>query len=231
MTNLFSLCRLVVIAYLSWVMPELIAREMKSPEKEPHPEITIRVYNYIEAPQQTISRTKMAIAKILNRAGVMTRWIDCPVSSMATDDHGACQERMWSTELALMIFHKFKLPNGVSRESHLGAAEVFSNRQPGHYIYLSYDHIRDSDFSGGLCSADTLAGVAVHEIGHVLFRSNDHSPTGLMRARWDRQDFQNAAIGNLLFTPRQAEIIQAEVAARAKQAEVEGSSAGNIWPK
>jgi hypothetical protein len=127
-----------------------------------------------------------------------------------------------------MIVHKFKLPNGVSRDTQLGYAEVFSNRQPGHYIYLSYDNIRDSAHAGGLCPSDTLAEVAVHEIGHVLFRSSDHSPTGLMRARWDRQDFQNAAIGNLLFTPRQAEIIQAEVSARMKEAEAEGNSAANI---
>ena len=231
MTQRFSFCRLVVIVHLVAAMPELTAREVISPDKGRHPEITIWVYNYAEAPQQTVTRMKMEIAKILNQAGVMTRWIDCPISSSATEDQAACQERMLPSELAIMIFHKFKLPNGVSRDTHLGYAEVFSNRQPGHYVYLSYDHIRDSEYSGRFCSPDTLAAVAAHEIGHVLFRSIEHSPTGLMRARWDRQDFQNAAIGNLLFTPRQAEIIQAEVAARMKGAEAEGSNAGNIWPK
>jgi hypothetical protein len=227
----FSFCRLAVIVHLVAAMPELTAEEVMRPDKGRHLEITIRVYNYAEAPQQTLTGTKMEIAKILDRAGVMTRWIDCSVSSTTTEDPAACQERMLSTELAIMIFHKFKLPNGVSRDTHLGSAEVLSNRQPGHYIYLSYDHIRDSDDFGGFCLPETLAEVAAHEIGHVLFRSIDHSPTGLMRARWDRQDFQNAAIGNLLFTPRQAEMIQAEVAKRIKEAEAEGSNAGNIWPR
>jgi hypothetical protein len=231
MTQGFSFCRLVVILHLVAAMPELIAREVMSPDRGSHLEIKIRVYNYAEAPQRTITRTKMEIAEILNQAGVMTRWIDCPISSTQAEDHAACQDRMLPTELAIMIFHKFKLPNGVSRDTHLGYAEVFSNRQPGHYIYLSYDHIRDSEFPGGFCSPETLAEVAVHEIGHVLFRSSDHSPTGLMRARWDRQDFRNAAIGNLLFMPRQAEIIQAEVAARMRAAEAEGSIADSMWPK
>ncbi len=231
MTRLFSFCRFVVIVHLVAVMPELTAREVMSPDEGRHLEITIWVYNYAQAPQQTVTRTKMEIAKILNQAGVTTRWIDCPISSTATEDQAACQERMLPSELAIMIFHKFKIPNGVSRDTQLGSAEVLSNRQPGHYVYLSYDHIRDSDYSGRSCSPETLAEVAAHEIGHVLFRSIDHSPTGLMRAKWDRQDFQNAAIGNLLFTPRQAEIIRAEVAARIREAEAEGSNAGNIWPK
>ncbi len=228
MTQGFSFCRLAVVVHLVAVMPELTAREVMSADRGRHPEITIWVYNYAEAPQQTVTRMKMEIAKILNHAGVMTRWIDCASSSTGTEDQAACQERMLPSELAIMIFHKFKLPNGVSRDTHLGSAEVFSNRQPGHYIYLSYDHVRDSGYTGGVCSPDILAAVAAHEIGHALFRSIDHSPTGLMRARWDRQDFQNAAIGNLLFTPRQAEIIQAEVAMRIKAAEAEGSNAGNI---
>jgi len=173
-------------------------------EKADHLEITIRVHNYAEIPQQTVTRTKLEIAKIMKQAGVMTQWIDCPSSLSETEEHGACQERMSSTDLAIMILHKFKLPNGASRDTHLGSAEVLTNRQPGHYVYLSYDHIRDSVYPAGSCSPEILAEVAVHEIGHVLFRSVDHSPTGLMRARWDRQDFQNAATGNLFFTPQQA---------------------------
>ena len=67
-----------MIVHLVAVMPELTAREVMSPDKGRHLEITIWVYNYAEAPQQTVTRTKMEIAKILNQAGVTTRWIDCP---------------------------------------------------------------------------------------------------------------------------------------------------------
>jgi hypothetical protein len=190
-----------------------------------HPGITIWVYNYAEAPQKTVTSAKMEIARILNQAEVMTEWIDCPISSSEAEEHAACRERMLPTDLAIMIQHKFKLPNGASRDTYLGSADLFSNRQPGHYIYMSYDHIRDSVYPGGAASPEILAEVAVHEIAHVLFRSIDHSPAGLMRARWDRQDLQNAAIGNLLFTPQQAEIIRAEVAARARLAETERNSA------
>ncbi len=219
---------LAVLGYFITAMPEVIAHERMNPEGRRPAEISIRVYNYADVPQQIVAITKMEIAKILNQAGVMSRWIDCPASSNATEDQAACQERMASAELAIMIFRKFKPPNGVTRDTQLGSAEVLSNRQPGHYVYLSYDHIMESSYLGGLCSPETLAQVAVHEIGHVLFRSTEHSPTGIMRARWDRQDFKNAVTANLLFTPQQAETLQAEVSVRTKEAAAEGSRSGNL---
>ena len=188
-----------------------------NPLQQRHPEITLWIYNYAQVPQQTVTKAKMEMAKILSQAGIMTEWIDCPISSSEAEENAACQQRMRSTELAIMILHKVKLPSGASRDTYLGTAEVLTNRRPGHYIYLSYDNIRDSFYSGGISSAEILAGVAVHEIGHALFRSIEHSPAGLMRAKWDRQDLQNIAMGRLFFTPQQAEILQAEVAARANE--------------
>jgi hypothetical protein len=227
----FRFCSLAAIVYLVAAIPAF-TRERLILSTGSQPEITIRIYDYAGLQPRAIAETRTQITRILNYARVMTRWIECPTSWVATEeDSAACQQRMLPSELAIMIFHKFKLPNGVRRDSHLGYAEVFSKRQPGHYIYLSYDNIRDSAHAGGLCPPVTLAEVAVHEIGHVLFRSSDHSPTGLMRASWDRQDFQNAAIGNLLFTPRQAEILQAEVAARMKQAGAEGNGTAVIRPE
>ncbi len=231
MTQGFRFFTLVVVFHLVAATPGAFAQERTNPAGGRQAEITIWVYNYAEVPIQTVAKTKTQITKILNRAGVTARWIDCPASWIATEDQSACQEHMSSSELAIMIFHTFKPPHGMSRDTQLGSAEVLSNRQPGHYIYLSYDHIRESAYPGGFCSPETLAEVAVHEIAHVLFRSTDHSPTGLMRARWDRPDFQNAAIGNLFFTPQQAETLQAEVSARMKQAAVQESHAGNIAEK
>ncbi len=47
-----------------------------------------------------------------------------------------------------------------------------------------------------------LGHAAAHEIGHLLLGSNSHSPQGLMRARWSRQDLQNAGIGQSSFHAR-----------------------------
>jgi hypothetical protein len=226
MTQEFGFRSVVVMLNFMAAGTAGFAQDGKNLEARARTEITIRVYNYADLQLQTITQTKVAITRILNLAGIMPRWIDCDSSSNEPESHSACQERMLPSELAILIFHKFRLPSGVSRDSHLASAEVFPNGQAGHYVRLSYDHIRES--AGGFCPPETLAEVAVHEIGHVLFRSTGHSPTGLMRARWDRQDIQNAAIGNSRFTPQQAEILRAEVAACMKLARAEADPAGNI---
>jgi len=53
-----------------------------------------------------------------------------------------------------------------------------------------------------------------HEIGHVLLYQAAHSPAGLMRAQWNRSDFENMVGGNLLFTSEEAARVRAEVRRR-----------------
>jgi len=53
--------------------------------------------------------------------------------------------------------------------------------------------------------------VLAHEIGHVLERVDSHAPTGLMRARWDEQDFVSMKFHALSFTPQDAQFIRESV--------------------
>ncbi len=52
-----------------------------------------------------------------------------------------------------------------------------------------------------------LAYVIAHEVGHLLL-GTPHSPTGLMRAGWDKTLVQDATRGALTFTDAQAERIR-----------------------
>jgi hypothetical protein len=54
--------------------------------------------------------------------------------------------------------------------------------------------------------------VLAHEIGHVLERVDSHAETGLMRARWDEQDFESMKFHVLSFTPEDAQFIRECVA-------------------
>jgi hypothetical protein len=47
-----------------------------------------------------------------------------------------------------------------------------------------------------------------HEIGHVLLGTTEHSPDGIMKARWGKLDYQRAAMGFLEFTPSQRAAIR-----------------------
>jgi hypothetical protein len=70
---------------------------------------------------------------------------------------------------------------------------------------------------GGYASLAVILGhAAAHEIGHLLLGSNSHSPLGLMRGSWSRQDLQRATGGDLLFTPSQALLIRQAIYSRAR---------------
>jgi len=56
-----------------------------------------------------------------------------------------------------------------------------------------------------------------HELGHLFLGPSSHSDLGMMHGHWDRKDLQQAVCGRLLFTPRPAELIHAEVLARLRQ--------------
>ena len=62
--------------------------------------------------------------------------------------------------------------------------------------------------------AQILGHAAAHEIGHVLLYQASHSPTGLMRANWDRNELQNMVVGELGFTPSEAKRVRTEILRR-----------------
>ncbi len=80
-----------------------------------------------------------------------------------------------------------------------------------------YHRIRQ--LTHGDVSAEGLAlGRAImHEIGHLLVRTEVHSPRGIMRGDWNHWDFTSPT-AVLNFTAEQAEIIRAEVRARLAHA-------------
>jgi hypothetical protein len=50
-----------------------------------------------------------------------------------------------------------------------------------------------------------------------LLNQESHSSAGIMRGDWNLKALQDAVCGYLLFTPQQAEIMQAEVGRRISQ--------------
>jgi hypothetical protein len=72
--------------------------------------------------------------------------------------------------------------------------------------------------------APILGAAIAHEIEHLL--GADHSPTGVMRARFNRQNIGEMGKGGLLFDREQAARIRAGVKRRA----IEQSNSGISQP-
>lgn len=68
-----------------------------------------------------------------------------------------------------------------------------------------------------------LAYTIAHELGHLLLRSNEHSPTGLMRAQWDKASWIRATVAGIPIDPEQARRMRIELSRRESLAVTEGS--------
>ena len=69
--------------------------------------------------------------------------------------------------------------------------------------------------SEAISTASLLAHVVAHEIGHLLLGPNMHSSLGIMRPRWKSGDFREMEIGQMVFPPDQAKILQTQLRERA----------------
>lgn len=71
------------------------------------------------------------------------------------------------------------------------------------------DRIERFQESGEIDLPTLLGHAMAHEIGHVLLGTTEHSPAGIMKARWSKADFQVAGLRFMNFTALQrAEILR-----------------------
>ena len=71
-----------------------------------------------------------------------------------------------------------------------------------------------------------LASAIAHEVGHLLLPDGRHSPEGLMRACWTRDDFHRANQGQLRFSNERG---GADTPSGRDWAPVESSHGSRAW--
>jgi hypothetical protein len=59
-----------------------------------------------------------------------------------------------------------------------------------------------------------LSVALVHEIGHLLLDSDDHTDSGIMRGEWDQDDLNGIRRGQANFTSDQVRRIKANIEQR-----------------
>ncbi len=82
-------------------------------------------------------------------------------------------------------------------------------------IVVFPDHVHELNRDGG---PSLMAHVLVHEITHVLEGISRHSATGIMKARWDANDFSEMDYKPLPFAQEDIDLIYAGLMARQARA-------------
>ena len=178
--------------------------------------ITVLVYDQAQVPDKTRIRAQNKAARIFEQAGIETKWVDC--TSWLTEGVGppACDPRGQPSRLFVHI-----LPKSTMKQAYvLGYAALDPRRRFPTHAGVFYDRVLSCARRTSCYPPSILALAMTHEIGHLLLGTDSHSPTGLMRARWDRVESICPDRGLLRFTRGEAGRMRADVMTRKEASSV-----------
>ena len=171
-------------------------------------QISIRLYNLSGISRETMNRATQEASRIFAQAGVSLHWeVGDPDAEEAhlTDQSAAAAFRDAHIRPYLVVRVGRDLAFHV-RSGTLGLS--LPHAQFGVSATIFQERVESLCRSEGQDFAMMLGHAIAHELGHVTLVLDGHAPVGIMRARWGKADFADAAIGNLGFTPSQAAAIR-----------------------
>ena len=169
--------------------------------------ITVRVYNYSQTPSAVQAEAEREAGRILTDAGLKIVWVHCPIGPISMPQN-PCPEPIEAADIRLPIL---SVPaRNVLQDTVFGFA--IAPALATVYAESAFRFAKDDE---GKYEAPTILGCAIaHEIGHLLLGSNKHSVSGVMCARWEHKHVRQTLMGALLFSPGEAQRMQAEVRRR-----------------
>lgn len=178
-------------------------------------QITIRIYDYAGIEPRLLQRARQQAAKILERAGVASRWEKCRTSLVEAEQDASCAQRAGAALIQLRIFPGNMAKKIASAETQFG----YSLPLDGDFGIIAGVYLdRTLNFARlmGLDAEVVLGYTMAHEIGHLLLGSHSHASQGIMRPTWGERDIHLAKTGVLGFTASQARRMQLQVVQRVE---------------
>lgn len=166
------------------------------------PAITIFVYNTAHVSQSDLARSEQEASMIFRETGIPTKWIDC-----STSPPQVCHQPLGAHQFVLHI-----VPSGKTSTDAVMGVAFLGPDGIGRYSDVFFTRIEQMHRDSGASTARLLGSVAAHEIGHLLLGSHSHSATGIMSARWNKQELQRIDRGYLRFTSEQAARMRSRLA-------------------
>ena len=157
--------------------------------------IFVHVRNYAGVPNEALSTAHDLAQAILARAGVKTEWSDGSRASLPN-------------EVVLELLGRRQCAALVGSPDTLGLALLPKDGTTPAYAAVFLEKAEALSRLGDASTAQVLGHAIAHEIGHLLLGTPDHSATGIMRARWSRDELRRAAWGQLLFAPEQSALLR-----------------------
>ena len=205
----------MALGFLLAVTLPAFSENHSSGRAEPGLRLNVRLHDDAQVRAGTRARAEKEATRLFQQAGIEMRWLDCRLADGETAP--ACQGQTTCTDLDLRIVRRSKAARATFGPVALGYALPSEDGCGGRLTTVFYDRVQqeaaDGDFDEGL----VLGYAVAHEVAHLLLARESHAADGLMRARVRREEWQRATIGDLSFSPQQAEQLRAGVLARMRK--------------
>jgi hypothetical protein len=177
--------------------------------------LIIRVYDTTDTASSVRSEAIRTAAEIVEDAGIPVEWRDC--TSMSTES--LCQDVRPGRDLIVRIMPEvtpsasfrgsaLQLRTVPGRNLQLGVAVINPVTLSGEMATIFQEQVRAVARRSGVDDAKLLGRAVAHEVGHLLLRAREHSPTGIMRGAWTVDELTTNRPEDWQFAPTDRERIQ-----------------------
>ena len=206
----------VLVAAIGVVLAAGLSPEAAGAVVIPEPgTVSLRVRTYTQVTSKRDVRTARRTASaILERAGIRVDWVECgPAAAGEEVAADACTGPLGRNELVVRLVPA-GTAGGGSHPHSLGFAFVDPDAGGGWLATVYADRVGQMAQAAGVGAAELLGRAIAHEIGHLLIGSNQHAPSGLMRASWSGADLRRNRATEWLFGRNEGETMRRQIASR-----------------
>lgn len=188
-----------------WVL--VLALASQAAAEEAQLAVTVQLMNNANAPDAEVRQAEAEAALMFRKAGIDIHWMECRPQLEGVSDP-ACRA-VDHPMLFVLSITAGTVPNGSG--TALGYALMQGHGNHAAAIYPRISELVKSHPE--YANSSILGSVLAHELAHLVFHSTEHGD-GVMRARWDRADYQAMAQRRLGFTPKQSEKLRSMLTLR-----------------
>jgi hypothetical protein len=166
--------------------------------------LTVRVVNLAPIGAPTLDRALRDARRIYRTIGIDVAWTE--------RDDLARPAPTSARELRVVLLPR--APGAAAAQPDQMAVAVLTHGRPI-AAYVFFDRVEKTADEYAVAVDFVLSAVIAHEVAHLVVCKNVHSPAGLMRPRWGRQELIEASQGQLQFSRDSSWLMRRELAAPA----------------
>jgi len=161
----------------------------------------VLVFNTAPVTPQVMIEAEKQASRIFREGVIELQWMNCPTPLAGHPETDPCPKPLNESPLYLHV-----LASAGAFPNERALAHAATAPEGGVRATVFFDRVQKfMTTSHPPCNLAAMLGhVMAHEMGHLLLSLSGHSSKGIMIGPWGAKELQQAAQGELLFTPAEA---------------------------